>query len=42
MGRGVIDTAKMPTHVFPPGESGEAMRMFKAREDGVVIMPRGG
>ena len=36
MGRGVIDTKKMLTHVFPLGEFGEAMRMFKAREDGVM------
>jgi len=36
MADGRIDTKKMLTHAFPLEKFGEAMRMFKAREDGVM------
>ncbi len=36
MTQGVIDTPRMLTHSYPIDEFAEAMRMFKAREDGVM------
>ncbi len=36
MTQGVINTPRMLTHTFSLDEFGEAMRMFKAREDGVM------